>query len=289
MGVTIRSAILAALAAMVFTQSLAAQSEQRTVYATVVDKAGAPVTGLTAGEFIVREDGLAREVLKVSLASEPLQIAVLVDTSQAADRHLLDLRTALLAFFKQMAGKHEIALIGTGERPTVLLDYTRDAARLEKALGGVFARSGSGTYIMDAIVEAGDALRRRKAARPTIVTISARGPEFSDRHHDNVLKDLRESGAALHTFALTAPGEIRNDPSDRELELSIAEGTKSTGGRREDLLTSMALTDRLLSLGNELTNQYQVTYARPRTLLPPKTIEVGAKRPSVSVRARRWP
>ena len=288
MRLIVQSIIFAAIAA-IGSQSAAAQSEQRTVYASVVDKSGAPATDLTAGDFIAREDGLAREVLRTSTASEPLQIAILVDTSQAIEQQMLDLRTALQAFFKQMGGKHEISLIGTGERPTVLVDFTRDAVRLEKALGGVFARSGSGTYLMDAIVSAGDALRRRKATRPTIVAITARGPEFSDRHHDNVLEDLRESGAALHTFVLTAPGPMRNDPSDRELELVIAEGTKATGGRREDLLTSMALTERLQSLGNELNNQYQITYARPKTLLPPKTLEVGTKRPSVTVRARRWP
>ena len=281
--------VIAAIAAIGSTQSLGAQSDQRTVYASAVDKAGAPVTGVSAGEFIVREDGMAREVLRVSTASEPLQIAILVDTSQAVDPHTLDLRRALLAFFKQMAGKHEIALIGTGERPTVLADYTKDPARLEKALGGVFARSGSGTYLMEAIVEAGNGLRRRKAARPTIVAISARGPEFSERHHDNVLSDLRESGAALHTFILRPPGPVRDDQSDRELELSIAEGTKATGGRREDLLTSMALTDRLQSLGNELNQQYQITYARPAKLIPPKTLEVESKRQDITVRARRWP
>jgi VWFA-related protein len=289
MRLTVQSIVFAAIAAIGSLQSVAAQSEQRSVFASVVDKSGAPATDLTAGDFIVREDGLAREVLRTSTASEPLQIAILVDTSQVIEQHMLDLRTALQAFFKQMAGKHEISLIGTGERPTVLVDFTRDAARLEKALGGVFARSGSGTYLMDAIVSAGDALKRRKATRPTIVAITARGPEFSDRHHDSVLEDLRESGAALHTLVLTAPGAMRNDPSDRELELVMAEGTKATGGRREDLLTSMALTDRLQSLGNELNNQYQITYARPKTLLPPKALEVGTKRPTVTVRARRWP
>ncbi len=83
------------------------------MYASVVDKNDAPVTGLSAGEFIVRENDMAREVLRVSAATEPMQIAVLVDTSQAMEEHLLDVRTALRGFFKQMAGKHEIALIGT--------------------------------------------------------------------------------------------------------------------------------------------------------------------------------
>ena len=62
-----------------------------------------------------------------------------------------------------------------------------------------------------------------------------------------------------------------------------------TGGRRDDLLTSMMLTNRLQSLAAELNSQYQITYARPRMLLPPKVLDVSVKRPGLTARARRWP
>ena len=47
------------------------------------------MTGLATGAFIVREDDIAREVLSVSTATAPMQIALLVDTSQG-DRQLSD-------------------------------------------------------------------------------------------------------------------------------------------------------------------------------------------------------
>ena len=281
--------LLFAVSVLVSPDPLWAQATERTIYASVIDKADAPVSGLAASEFIVREDDVAREVLRATTATEPLHIALMIDTSAAIDPHILDLRTGLRAFFKQMAGKSEIALIGVGERPTVLMDYTRDLARLEKSLGLVFARPGSGTYLLDAIIEAGNALQKRKATRPTIVVVMARGPEFSERHHDNVLEQLRESGASLHSLVLTKPGAVRMDRADQELDMSLAEGTKMTGGRRDDLLTSMAISERLQLLGNELNSQYQITYARPPKLIPPKSLEVSAKRPDVTVRARRWP
>jgi hypothetical protein len=68
---------------------------------------------------------------------------------------------------------------------------------------------------------------------------------------------------------------------EQELQLAVANGTSQSGGRREDLLTAMALDERLRSIGNELEHQYQVTYARPRTLIPPKSLEVSVKRPGV--------
>lgn len=284
-----RVLVLLILTMLVPAGPASAQAIERTVYASVVDRNDAPVLGLGPGEFVVREDDAAREVLRASTATEPMQIAVLVDTSQAMEEHMLDIRTALRRFFKQLGGKHEVALIGLGERPTVLSDYTRDAARLEKAIGSVFSRSGSGTYILDGIVETAGGLQRRKAARPHIIVYAAAGPEFSERSHQSVIDALRESGATLHTLMLNRPGLAAGSREEQELAQAVANGTKLTGGRREDLLTPMALADRLQSLVSELENQYQIVYGRPSRLVPPKSLEVTVKRPSVTVRARRIP
>ena len=65
---------------------LAAQQEERAVYASVLDKSDVPVTSLDAKDFVVREDGVPREVLRVEPASKPMHIAVLVDTSLSMAR-----------------------------------------------------------------------------------------------------------------------------------------------------------------------------------------------------------
>jgi VWFA-related protein len=268
--------------------SASAQADERTVFVSVVDKNDAPVAGLGAGDFVVREDEISREVLRVSAATEPMQIALLVDTSAAIDRVLLDLRLAVRDFVKTMAGKHEVALIGIGERPTVLVDYTKDPARLEKGIGSIFARADSGMYLLEAMIESANGVRKRKATRSHIVAIAARGPEFSESYHQHVLDVLRESNATFHSLMLTRTS-AGVGKEEQELAMTVAEGTRMTGGRRDDILTSLAFGDRLRSLAAELNGQYQVAYARPRTLIPPKAMEVTSKRPDVTVRARRWP
>jgi VWFA-related protein len=284
----IRVLVLVAAAVALQASNASAQADEISVYASVVDKSDTPVTGLGVGDFIVREDGVSREVLRVSATNEPMTIAVLVDTGAAIEPHLLDLRRSLLGFFKTMAGKNDIAVIGTGERPTVIQDYTQNLALLEKALGAIYPRTGSGTYLLEALEDASGALRRRKAQRPTIVIISTQGTEFGERHHDGVLAQLRESGVAVHSLVLTSRG-IMDRREDLELEQVVDEGTRNTGGRRDEVLTSMALGDRLQKLANELNSQYRVTYARTKSLLPPKSLEVSVKRPDLTVRARRWP
>ena len=77
--------------------ALDAQAIQRAMYVSALDDAGAPVADLGPADFVVREDNVAREVLKVEPADEPMQIAVLVDTSQAARNDISHIRTRAAA------------------------------------------------------------------------------------------------------------------------------------------------------------------------------------------------
>lgn len=266
---------------------IAAQAEEWTVYTSVVDQTGTPVMGLTAADFVVRENGLAREILRVSPATDSLQVAVLIDNSQEIRNDLIDLRQGLRGFVNQMDRRHEVALIGFGGPPTVLVDYTRDIKRLETGISRLFARPGTGSYLLTAIIETSRVLRKRREMRRVMIVITTQGPEFSEISYQTVLEYVRDSGAPLHSFVLRREGVSPTDPAAQEVELTLAVGTRMTGGRREELLTSMAMTSRFESLATELNNQYQVVYARPKTLVPPKTIDVGVKRPEVTVRAPR--
>ncbi len=89
----------------------------------------------------------AREVLRVVPADDPMQIAVLVDTSQAARDDISHMRTALPPFIAALTGgegKNQVAIIAIGERPTVFADYSTSAAALKKGdrshLGGARQR-----------------------------------------------------------------------------------------------------------------------------------------------------
>lgn len=266
------------------TSSLSAQALQRELYVSVLTPAGTPATDLTASEFLVREDGISREVLRAVPATDPLQVALVVDNSAAAENDIPDLRDALKAFAQALTIGHEIAVITTGDRPTIVCDYTGNRAQIDKAIGSVFARTGSGSYMMEALIEVAKGFQKRETTRPTIIAISTEGPELSDQHETRVLSALAESGAAFHGVMLTtAHGDILSENA-RIRGAVFDRGARTTGGRRDSVLTSQALPDRLRALAAELSKQYKVTYARPDTLVPPQSVSVAVTRAGYEAR-----
>jgi VWFA-related protein len=255
------------------------------IYVSVLDNKGAPVTGVTAADLVVREDDMAREVLNVRVADEPLQVAVLIDDSQAASEATTYLRDGLAAFLERLHGKGEVALITTGERPTVLANYTKDTEELKQKAGRIFPRPGSGAYLLDAILDATRALAKREAARPVILAITFEGVDYSNRHYQQVLDELRKTDVALHVIAVGTPSQSLSDDM-RNRNIVIAEGTERTGGRRDQVLALSGLPDKLKQAADELANQYLVTYARPEKLIPPEKVSVSSARRDWTVRAR---
>jgi len=280
------AALSMATCALVWSSPLGAQAIQRAMYVSALNEAGAPIPDLGPSDFVVREDNKAREVLKVEPAVEAMQIAVLVDTSQGARNDISHMRTALPAFIKTLTTgevRNEVAIIAIGERPTILTSYTFNQVELKKGVDRIWSMQGSGAYLLDGIVEVCQGFKKRGAQRPVIVAILSEGPELSNRQHDQVLEPLRAANAAFHAITMGRPSTSLSDET-RNRNLVLDEGPRETGGRREELLTSMALDAKLAQLGDELTHQYKVTYARPQSLIPPERVTVAAAKPGVTAR-----
>src|SRR5205823_5160589 len=113
------------------------------------------------------EDGVTREILRVTPDRDPMQIALLVDDSALVRGREGPVRRAVSAFVQHMRDDVMIALIGLGERPTVRADFTRDKIKLLHAAAGLFGH-GSNT-LSDAIYESSTALAKRPLMRPVIV------------------------------------------------------------------------------------------------------------------------
>jgi hypothetical protein len=261
---------------------LRAQARERVLYVNAFNKeTRKPVAGLGVRDFVVREDGLAREVLRVTPATSPMAIALLVDNTQAATRALADIRLALASFIKTTSGLGPTALIGYADRPTILVDYTPDTKPLLAGVGRVFAMPGSGATLLDAIRETSQGLGKREEDRAAIVVLLTESIEFSNLHYQQVLEPLRASGAQLHLVMLTNPRAPTTTPEAINRNTVLDRGPRESGGIRWDVLAASAFEGQFQNLAEVLKSQYRVIYARPESLIPPERLEVSATNPVI--------
>ncbi len=293
--VTLSLALTASIAAVA---AAAAQPVERLMIVSVLDGDGTPVTDLGAADFEIREDDAAREVLRVDSAGAGRQIAILVDTSEAAVRAASDFRRGLSSFVDAMHGDNRISIISFGGAPRILAPATSDAEGLRDGIGRVFPQSGQAAYMLDAVYEVAEGFARRGAERPVMVVLTAEGTDYSNRRAGQVLERIDESGAAVYTLSVEARraafeigrsaggfgGAFEARQQQFERDLVLARGTADTGGRHRDLLASSAVERAMLDLVAELRNQYLVAYARPDSLIPPEEVTVSVGRPGLTAR-----
>ena len=225
--------------------TVSAQSNERQLIVSVLDRDGAPVAGLGPNDFIVREDDATREILRVEPAPNGRQIALLVDTSQAAVSAITDFRRGLTAFVEAMHEGNEISIISFGGPPRILAKTTTSLTRLRDGVSKVFAYSGRAAYLIDAVSETVEGFEYREATRPWVIILTTEGLDYSNRDARLVLNRLEESGVGMHALVLLERGRDTVDPSisgheifrhriERDLLLDL--GPKAGGGQRHDLV-----------------------------------------------------
>ena len=264
---------------------VAAQAGLRegTLFVSAVNDKGETVEGLGPDAFVVREDGRRREVLRVSRATEPLDVALIVDNSQSAADEIPFIREGVSKFIATMGAEHRIALIGLAERPTALVQYTTDRAQLTTAAGRLFSIAGSGMTLLDALYETSRGLRKRDSVRAAFVPVFTDGTEFTNRYSKDVVKELREAGAALHVVGIGRFAHA-DEHSIRERSFLIDEGPRATGGQRILLLVPNPLPATLERVARELSSQYKVVYGRADSLYNTGSVEITSARPGITMR-----
>ncbi len=275
------------------TQTVYAQASERQMVVSVVDADGAPASGLGPADFIVREDGVAREVLRVSPRTGSRQIALLIDTSQAAGPALGDLKRAAGAFVEAMSDGNEISIISFGGTPRILADATTDLDKLRDGVGRIFAFSETASYLLDAVSETTQGFRRRAAERPVLVVLTTLGVDYSNIDARTLLHRLEESRVAVYTVVLlqgeTAVGGSTTPRGDIvargiERDFLLDQGPAVSGGRRWDLQISASAERAMVDLATDLRSQYLIVYSRPDALIPPERIDVEVTRAGLDAR-----
>jgi VWFA-related protein len=282
--------LLAAPAALPALQQRDARQHQ--AIASVVDKDGKPIEGLSVADFVVREDGTAREVLKVENATTPMQIVLLADTSGGMQLILPDLRKGLEQFagtLWRQSPDSEIALMEYGERPNQVAGFSKTFDVLDHGIKELNEHSGSGAYLLEAILEAANLLKKKEATRPIIVAFdNETSREFSNQTYQQVEETLQKTKTVLWSVELHSSGGGGMSEEVRNRNVVLGDSTRKSGGTRDTLIDRMGIESKLTEMADRLASQYLITYGRPDRMIPPSKLEITVKRPGAQVWAPHW-
>jgi hypothetical protein len=262
-----------------------AEPINRTVYVTITDGTGGPILDLAPADFVVKEGGKEREVVKIAPASARMRLALAVEERLVGDGAT---RVALFEFMKRIGDAAEISLITIGLRNTTVVDYTTSLQALAGAINSLTLNPRRESQVAEGVLDLANRFVESKPERPVIVVVSFSGGQAGVEAR-TVLDKLRQSGATMHAATLAGgdaaatPVGALGDHSGREEVLG--DGPKQSGGRRIEVTTNTATAKALQQIAADLLAQYAITYVLPDGVKPDKRLTVNVKRRGVSLRA----
>lgn len=240
------------------------QPEEHAALVTVLAEKGTPVLDLTAKDFVVKEAGKKLDVVDARLSTDPLSVALLLDTAQpprgmAAPTR--ELRQAPAAFAKVVLDTNpdaKIALWQYANSPTLAVDFTSKAGDLSGTLAQLYSSPQAGSGLLEALEAGAKQLADRPGSRRALVSVDFNSPEASPESVLQRTADaITNSGASL--WVVSVRGNVMSSSIREQLVQTM---TKSTGGRLILTIEPSGLQDALVKVAASVTSQYLVTFTR---------------------------
>ena len=172
----------------------------------VSDRQGRYIAGLKAEDFKLYQDGLRQEIAFFDAAEEPLNIALLLDTSKSTRQVLDDIKKAAADFLKQLRPQDKAMVVSFDYDVHLLSRLTSDRKALERAVSKAEIGETIGTTLYDAIIEVTGRQFKQISGRKAIILLTD-GKDFGSQISEEDLFDsASESDTAIYSvFYLTGP------------------------------------------------------------------------------------
>jgi VWFA-related protein len=237
----------------------AAAQEVHLVF-TVTDKHGHYIKGLTEQNFKILDDRRPpQEILNFDSETDlPMQIGLLIDTSQSVRERFKFEQQAAIQFLEQtLRRKYDQAFVmGFDVTPKVTQDFTDDIEKLSAGISKL--QTGSLTAMYDAVYDAcRDKLMKQPQAGPVrrvIILLSDGDDNSSSVTRGRAIEMAQQAEVSVYTISTSLSHS--GGRGQKNLE-SLAD---ATGGRSYVPVQLTGVTNAFASIQEELRSQYSVSY-----------------------------
>ena len=252
------------------------------LFTTVTDNSGGLVSGLTAEDFRIFEDGRPQKLEKFELVNNlPLTVGLALDTSGSMSNALYEAQLAAAGFLDEIVTRRDRCFaLGFADRPFLLMPPTNDVDAVARSLEGL--QADGFTALHDALVHALYYFRGVRG-RKALVLLSDGDDTASNLVFAQALEYARYSGVVIYTIGL----EVGN--FDLGIRDKLKELAKETGGRSFFIKKAADLAGVYQAIENELRSQYLLAYASDRQSQETayRTVEVKMKKRGMKARTAR--
>ena len=233
------------------------ESDVVVVHATIKDRGGAYVTGLTRDAFAILEDGRPQTPQLFTGEDAPVTVGLLVDSSGSMQPNRERVIAAATAFAQASHPNDELFALTFNDTVSAALPptapFTSDVAVLQGAVANTIRAHGR-TALFDAIAAGLDYVGRGRHERRVLVIVSDGGDNTSQSTFEEVVTKAQASNAVIYTVALADPAD--NDANPRLLgRIAQANGGEAFRPRSVD-----DITDVLQHIARDIRHTYTIGY-----------------------------
>ena len=172
----------------------------------VSDREGRYLGGLRRGDFTLRKDHVQQTIAVFETSEEPLNVALLLDTSWSTGEVLDDIKTAALSFVGRLRARDRAMVVSFDHNVHVLSKLTSDRAAVSRAVESAEIGYRPGTALRDAVMQTANESLRDVQGRKAIVLLTDGKDHGSRTEEPELLEMAQESGAMIYAiFYRTSP------------------------------------------------------------------------------------
>jgi VWFA-related protein len=174
------------------------------VTATVTDRSGRFVRGLTQEDFRVFDDGRPQAITHFSAERVPVSIGIVVDTSGSMDGEKIEAaRDALDRFLTQLLDPaDEVFLYRFDNHPSLVEGWTRDKERISAAVRRIEPHGGTALY--DAVADAVQMAQHGRNQKKAVLVISDGNDTSSETDIVALRQLIRQTEVLVYAIGIDA-------------------------------------------------------------------------------------
>ncbi len=253
----------------------------RVVLATVADSRNRPLVDLGPDDFVVREDGAAREVFAVRLADYP--IAVLIDNGGAGRADFESIRAAVARFIGRIGGERPVAIGTLGDPPAMLTTFADSRAKVLSALDALSANPSAESLLFQSAANAAHTIQATGTPFSAIVIVSASAIDATRNPAKDLLTPILESGAIVHVVANRSSNRAVPGAPGKFADMLRAL-TDQTHGQYTSIFSAASYQVALDHLADRLSAEMMVEFIEPPGAVAGVDVKMGVRIPGARVR-----